>query len=167
MRAEGLCACEAPCVRDASHRTGAEHLQWCGAAVVGGLDRFGERVSGQAAGGRREGHEFFHLKWEMRGVRSGVAEGQLPHSHVQRFHRVADVPLHQPRRRRQRDVLGCIALRVPATRELMVIRALENCVESRRNREAIANELRRVALRVQQSACVEREVRRAQQVVHL
>ena len=116
MRAEGLCVCEAPCVRDASHRTGAEHLQWCGAAVVGGLDRFGERVSGQAAGGRREGHELFH--------------------------RVADVALHQPRRRRQRDVLGRVALRVPATRELMVIRALENCVELRRNCEGTAKELR-------------------------
>ena len=73
-------------------------------------------VSGQAAGGRREGHELFH--------------------------RVADVALHQPRRRRQRDVLGRVALRVPATRELMVIRALENCVELRRNCEGTAKELR-------------------------
>ena len=48
----------------------------------------------------------------------------------------------------------------------MVIRALGNCVELRRNCEGIANELRRVALRVQQSTRVEGEVRRAQQVVH-
>ena len=37
----------------------------------------------------------------------------------------------------------------------MVRRALENCVELRRNCEGIADELRRVALRLQQSTRVE------------